>query len=80
MKNSKLPNMMGYYSLYKSRLNESENQDPKFEGRDIWKNGNDVYLYQDLQGFWSVSYQSSTLVMFRKWLCRMIEPLLLISL
>ena len=65
MKNSKLPNMMGYYTLYKSRLNESENQDPKFEGRDIWKNGNDVYLYQDLEGFWSVSNQSSTIILYR---------------
>ena len=56
MKDSKLPKMMGYYTLFKSRLNESENQDPKFEGRDIWKNGNGVYLYQDPEGFWSVSY------------------------
>ena len=60
--------MMGYYTLYKSRLNESENQDPKFEGRDIWKNGNDVYLYQDLEGFWSVSYLSPILIQFRKGL------------
>ena len=68
MKNSKLPNMMGYYTLYKSRLNDSENQDPKFEGRDIWKNGNDVYLYQDLEGFWSVSYLLSKLTLFPLWL------------
>ena len=47
--------MMGYYNLYKSKLNESENQDPKFKGRDIWKNGNNAYVYKDSKDFWSVS-------------------------
>ena len=47
---TKLPRFMGYYQKYKNDLN----------GKPVWKNGDNSFLFSDRNGFWSIGNDYNT--------------------